>query len=386
MPITLVTGANGHGKGQWAIREILRLQDINDKREKEGKSRRIIYTNIHGINEQGRPKLKDCQKIPDDKIFFGKQDDPENPPPDGYFLPPIGSVFMYDEAQEIDWIKQKSGALSSDIRVKSLEKHRHSGLDIYFITQSPNYIHSHIIGLVSPHIYLERPLNQPFSNVFIFNKPQAKPETATKKADDQNVISLGSKYGKYYKSSSEHNMKAKFPLKIKLLLGFFVLCIAYTLWSYSKTDNYKNNQVKQQTTVTQPEVELEKPASAVQSTDVIQQQQLLEQQQKIELLQTELQLYKERLTPTYQVESKNAEIRVAGAISFNNKCTAYNTYGDLLNLSESECKSYLNDAGKILRKRQTTVEPIQLPQTNQVAGNSSINVDSLKSTITERPI
>ena len=52
MPIFLVTGANGHGKGQWAIREILRLQDENDKREKEGKPRRPIYTNIHGINEE----------------------------------------------------------------------------------------------------------------------------------------------------------------------------------------------------------------------------------------------------------------------------------------------------------------------------------------------
>ena len=77
MPIFLVTGANGHGKGQWAIREILRLQDENDKREKQGKPRRPIYTNIHGINEKPQKPLKDCQKIPSDKVFFGKQDNPD---------------------------------------------------------------------------------------------------------------------------------------------------------------------------------------------------------------------------------------------------------------------------------------------------------------------
>lgn len=378
MPIILVTAANGHGKGQWAIREILRLQDENDKREKLGKSRRIIYTNIHGINEDKRPKLKDCQPIPDDKIFFGKQDDPEHPPPEGYFLPPIGSVFMYDEAQEIDWIKQKSGALSSDIRVKSLEKHRHAGLDIYFITQSPNYIHSHIIGLVSPHIYLERPLGQPFSNVFTFNKPQAKPENSTKKADDQSVITLSKKYGKYYKSSAEHNMKAKFPLKIKLLLGFLALCILYTFWNYTKTSKYKESQEKKEvTSVSTAPTSATSATSATAPTSSVSATQLLEQQQQIELLKAENQMYKDRLTVTYQIESRNPELRVGGVMIANHKCKAYNSFGDLLTMSQVECKSYL---GKLLKSRQSNpiLEPMQISQTNQVVDDKSSKVEPIK--------
>lgn len=384
MPIILVTAANGHGKGQWAIREILRLQDENDKREKQGKPRRIIYTNIHGINEDGRPKLKDCHPIPDDKIFFGKQDDPEHPPPEGYFLPPIGSVFMYDEAQEIDWIKQKSGALSNDIRVKSLEKHRHAGLDIYFITQSPNYIHSHIFGLVSPHIYLERPLGQPFSNVFTFNKPQPKPENSTKKADDQSVITLSKKYGKYYKSSAEHNMKGKFPLKIKLLLGFLVLCILYTLFNYTKTKKYKESQAPQ----AQQAVSATAPTSSTSvtaPTSATAQTQLLEQEHQIELLKAENQMYKDRLTVTYQVEAKNAELRVAGVYSGHGVCRAYNTYGDLLTMPQVECKTYLSQVGKMLRARQTNpiIEPAQIPQTTQVVDEKSAKVEPIKPTVSQ---
>ncbi|STZ55662.1 Uncharacterised protein [Moraxella lacunata] len=80
MPIILVTGANGHGKGQFAIREILRLQDENDKLEKQGKPRRQIYANIHGINQDGATPLKDVLPIPSEKIFFGKQDNPDDPP------------------------------------------------------------------------------------------------------------------------------------------------------------------------------------------------------------------------------------------------------------------------------------------------------------------
>ena len=366
MPIILVTAANGHGKGQWAVREILRLQDENDKREKEGKPRRPIYTNIHGINEDDRPPLKDCKPIPDDKIFFGKQDDPEHPPPDGYFLPPIGSVFMYDEAQEVDWIKQKSGALSNDIRVKSLEKHRHAGLDIYFITQSPNYIHSHIYGLVSPHIYLERPLGQPFSNVFTFNKPQKNPESATKKADDQQMITLGEKYGKYYKSSAEHNMKAKFPLKIKLLIGFFALCVIWTLYSYSKSGIKKKYEAQETQQTASTPAQTQQTASTPAQT--ISQEQIAEQQRQIELLKAEAQMYKDRLSVTYQVEANNADLRVAGVAVIKGKCKAFNSYGDLLNLSQIECKSYISEAGKILRNRQfqPSVEPVSLPQTSQV--------------------
>ena len=192
MPITLITGANGHGKGQVIIKEILRLQDENDKLEKQGKPRRRIFANIHGVNEPPQKQLKDVQKSLPIKFSLVSKIKRicRHHLIVGYQMSVIFS-FMTNVKILID--KTKAGALSNDIRVTSMEEHRHWGLDIYLLTQSPNYIHSHIFGLVSPHWYVERPLGVPFTNVFIFNKAQNTPESPTVKnrADDQKQIILG---------------------------------------------------------------------------------------------------------------------------------------------------------------------------------------------------
>ena len=86
--------------------------------------------------------------------------------------------------------------------------------------------------------------------------------------------------------------------------------------------------------------------------DRISQEQIAEQQRQIELLKAEAQMYKDRLSVTYQVEANNADLRVAGVAVIKGKCKAFNSYGDLLNLSQIECKSYISEAGKILRNRQ----------------------------------
>lgn len=362
MPITLITGANGHGKGQVMIREILRLQEENDKLEKQGKPRRRIFANIHGINTPETKPLKDVKPIPSDKIFFGKQDKPDMPPPKDCWLPDVGDIFIYDECQNIDWVKNKAGALSQDIRVTSLEEHRHWGLDIYFLTQSPNYIHSHIFGLVSPHWYVERPLGIPFTNVFIFNKGQKNPETPVvkKRADDQKQITLGKKYGQYYKSSAEHNMKSTIPLKVKIAVVALALCIAYAFYKYTQTKYYNKDSNKAQAVPTQTN----NPTSSIAVTSspgqTLTEEQIIQTEinkykleNELAIAKAENEMLKARLTPAYQVEVNNPGIRVAGVLVSKGKCKALNTYGDMLTMSQSECRSYLA-TGKMIKNRQNS--------------------------------
>lgn len=344
MPIILINGANGHGKGQLAVKMILDYQKANDDLEKKGSPRRPIFANIHGINDDGVKPLRDVSPIPSDKVFFGKQNNPESPPPDGYFIPPIGAIFIYDEAQKIEWIKQKSGALSNDIRVESLEEHRHAGLDVIFVTQSTNYVHSHITGLVSPHYYVERPLGLATTNVFMFNKFQKTPDAVStrSKADDQFMISLGKKYGQYYKSSEQHNIKRTIPLKLKVMLAVLALCVLFTVWSYSKT-KYANNDV----------VAVAPDASQVVSEKSKAEVDRLSDKMVIDDLQARLamleqQLYDQRLPADYQVTEKNPALRVSGVVDMGDKgCRAFNAYGELLNLSPSECGYYLADSGRV---------------------------------------
>lgn len=367
MPIILITGANGHGKGQFAIKKILELQAENDKREKEGKPRRQIYANIHGINEGSAKPLTDVLPIPSDKIFFGKQDNPNDPPPSDYFIPPIGSIFFYDEAQKEEWVKQKSGALSNDPRVRSLEEHRHAGLDIYFITQSPNYIHSHIFDLVSPHYYVERPLGLKTTNVFMYNKAQKTPQSKTIKAtaDDQFMISLGEKYGQYYKSSSEHNMKSTIPLKLKIALVFFLFIMALLLYKGLQANKHydeRHSEVLSETLPTMPNAVQTNPANSTMSDEA----QLRLDKLKIELetLKIEreineqkhlIELINNHLPDDYMLYKQNESLQVRGVIRKGNTCHAYNTNGDLMTLSLKECSYYLEEYGRVHKGNNANV-------------------------------
>lgn len=339
MPIMLINGANGHGKGQFAIKMILDYQKENDALEKKGEPRRQIFANIHGINQAGATPLKDVSPIPSDKVFFGKQDNPDSPPPEGYFVPPLGSVFFYDEAQKEEWIKQKAGALSNDIRVTSLEEHRHAGLDIIFITQSTNYIHSHITGLVAPHYYVERPLGLATTNVFMFNKFQKTPDAVStrSKADDQFMISLGKKYGQYYKSSAQHNIKRNIPLKAKLAIGALLFCILFTVFKVSQA-----KKVDSAAPVAAADAAVLVPADVPAEVFKSQTDAMLDRIAKLEQ-----ELYEARLPPDYQVTKDNPALRVAGVMSFNGACRAYNANGEFLSLTPAECDYYLAGAGRV---------------------------------------
>lgn len=370
MPIILVTGANGHGKGQFAIREILRIQEENDKLEKQGKPRRQIYANIHGINQGNATPLKDVLPIPSEYIFFGKQDNPDDPPPEGYFVPPLGSVFFYDECQKVDWIKQKAGALSNDIRVRSMEEHRHAGLDIYLITQSPNYVHSHLFDLASPHYYVERALNLPQANVFKYTKSQKSPQSSAikAKADDQFFISLGKKYGQYYQSSAEHNMKTQIPKKLKWAIGILFVLILWTINSWHKAGWQVGTNKKQDEQV-QTQVENTQTNNAVSVdnanpnpvNDVESELKSVQNKHAIEQYNRRIYLIDSQLPKDYEVVKNEPVLQVRGVIKMGDSCKAYNSYGDLMTLSKKECEYYLKESGRVHKSISNNQVPVQTP-------------------------
>lgn len=342
MPIILINGANGHGKGQLAIKMILDYEKANDALEKEGQPRRPIFANIYGINEDGNKPLKDVSPIPSDKVFFGKQDDPLKPPPEGYFIPPIGSIFFYDEAQDIEWSKRSRNALSDDPRVTSLETHRHAGLDVIFLTQSTNYIHSHITGLVAPHYYVERPLGLATTNVFMFNKFQKSPDSVTtrSKADDHFMIKLGKKYGQYYKSSAQNNIKANIPLKAKILVSVFVLILIYTAYSFYKGSKAKEQKEAKKASDVAAEVVNNPsmpnvPVSPTASPDGLTPSNLLN-----------------KYLPSIVSETAYYEdIRSAMVIESSSDCKVLNKYGERLNISTQDCFDMSSDPTLIPRSR-----------------------------------
>lgn len=238
--ITLITAVPGNGKTHKAIDLLLQCISDNEKLIKKGLDPRPIFCDIAGINSPDRTPLPSVEPIPKQPMYFGADDEEfqkvlkeTNNTKDHYWLPPEGSIFFFDECQRVDWIKNSHGTLSKDVRTRSLETHRHRGLDFYFIAQGANYIHNHIQDLIGRHYHLERPLNMPFANVFMHNAFVSRPQTksAKKGADDHTVLKLSKKLGQYYKSSSQHNMKTTIPKKI---IGIVVLALVFGIYAFSR--------------------------------------------------------------------------------------------------------------------------------------------------------
>lgn len=171
---------------------------------KEG---RPVFTNIDGFDYEGVQKLpanNDWRETPD------------------------GSVVIYDEAQQFDFLQYKGREkLSSDGRVKELEIHRHTGHDIFLVTQSPTFLHNHVLSLVGSHYHLHRAYGRGFADVFLWRYAVTMPDSsgAKNKAESHEKFKPDSKIFDKYKSTTLDTHKLKIPPLYYKLGGFLALVI-----------------------------------------------------------------------------------------------------------------------------------------------------------------
>lgn len=338
--ITLITGVPGNGKTQKAIQLLLQCIAENEKRMKKGEEPRPIFCDIAGINSPECTPLPSIEPIPKRPMYFGADDDEfqtilfqSEKPKDYYWLPPEGSIFFFDECQRVDWIKNTHGTLSKDIRTRSLETHRHRGLDFYLIAQGANYIHNHIQDLIGRHYHVERPLNMGFANVFMHNAFVSRPQTksAKKNADDHTVLKLSKNLGQYYKSSSQHNMKATIPKKI---IGIVALALVFGIYAFSRL-NADDSLIKR---TQSDETELSTPAPNNNQPQINQPAQSVGYHYR------------------YVDYSQNEDMRPAMIIRTETTCYARNARGIPLDLDLETCNFYSDNQQFIPRS------PIQDPE------------------------
>lgn len=172
---------------------------------KEG---RPVYTNIDSFDYDGVQKL------------------PEN---NDWRETPEGSVVIYDEAQQFDFLQYKGREkLSSDGRVKDLEVHRHTGHDIILVTQSPSFLHNHVLSLVGAHYHCHRAYGRSFADVFLWRYAVTMPDStgAKNKAESHEKFKPDSKIFDKYKSTTLDTHKLKIPPLYYKLGGFLILVLA----------------------------------------------------------------------------------------------------------------------------------------------------------------
>lgn len=177
--ITLITGVPGGGKTLKTVDLVLKELDHG----------RAVYTNISGFS--------DSRALP---------------APDDWRDTPEGSLVVYDEAQKIFPSSAKVG-VSDDARIRALETHRHTGHDIFFVTQDPALIHLNVRKLVGRHIHLHRAMGLRRATVYTWDFAVTSPNSRVeqKRADSNNWFYPKSLFSKY-QSATKHTHKFQLPV------------------------------------------------------------------------------------------------------------------------------------------------------------------------------
>jgi zona occludens toxin len=297
--IILITGTPGSGKSLYAVSRIVKWL-------KEG---RTVYSDIDGLC------VENVETSPND-----------------WRTTPHGSVVIYDEAQQNDIFKKTKGVLSENQIIKDFEIHRHTGHDIVFITQSPKFLHSHILELVGEHYHLHRPYGASVANIYMWRMAQLNANTKTAKSmvETTKLFNYDKNLFKYYKSATQHTHKLRLPSKLVFLIALVLIAPFLIYWYGSKSHILSAKPISQ--TATQKSNDSTKSPNSIDKPDTPQPKILTDGITQAQITKQDL-MYSHNL----QVINYNPLLRVAGVIVSGNSCKAFNSYGEQLNLPYNDC-------------------------------------------------
>ena len=372
MAIDLITGQPRNGKTQRVMPMLFDIQKQNDKRESRGEPRLPIYIDVEGINADDTSThfvdaITDFER---EKIWFGEYDDPAKP--NGYWCPPYGSYFFFDECHKREWVKDAHGSVSKNPTTISLNEHGHAGHTIVLITQFPQYIHTHIRGLIAQHWHVKRKMGTRWARVYKFDEFKLSPrsETVIKDAFEVENFFFKKKWENAYKSASAHEQqKIKVPMILALPI-FALILIAGVVW-YTAKDIFVFAETTETETVKNPIDDLK-----------AQNQQQLEQINKIRF---ELEELKAKYLPKHIAElAEHEDVRPAMIISSSEHCRVYNSHGEALIIADGLCRMMNEYPSMIPKSRQAQRVSDTVPQPSQTFGigdnkNNNVQVEQFES-------
>ena len=197
--IVLVTGTPGSGKTLFVVSKILELQKQFPDRK--------IYADIDGLLIDG------VEQSPDD-----------------WRTTPDNSIVIYDEAQQHERFRAGTQANKDEI-VQKLQVHRHTGHDIWFITQSPRFLNAFVLDLVGEHYHLHRPYGAKLASVYYWRSVRKQPQSLASRelAENEFLFKYPKELFDVYKSATQHNVKLKIPKKLWLVVAAIVLILGFVL-------------------------------------------------------------------------------------------------------------------------------------------------------------
>ena len=204
----LITGKPGSGKTSHALDFVL-----HDPRFKtpEGSARPVYY-----------------RGIPDVTVPWHELTDEETEVWHEHL--PVGAVLVVDEAQEIWRVRAPSKPVPPGLI--ALEKHRHSGWDVIFISQDPSLLDQHARKICNEHFHYSRPFGAPFAIQYHAgsgyvdpgNKSALAGTVQTKKGMPKRVFGL-------YKSAEVHTHKFR-PPRVIFFLPVLAIVVGLLFWRF----------------------------------------------------------------------------------------------------------------------------------------------------------
>jgi zona occludens toxin len=137
---------------------------------------------------------------------------------------PSGALILIDECQ--DFFPPKSNSATRPKHYSKFQTHRHSGHDVYLVTQDPLFLDYQVRCLAGNHVHLYRPFASKYivryehDAIFQINNGEDK-----KKCRRSTIKRDSNFYGVYW-SADEHTHKAKIPKKIFIFIPFLILFLS----------------------------------------------------------------------------------------------------------------------------------------------------------------
>lgn len=207
--ITLITGTPGSGKTAYAVKMLDELVS--------GDPRPVFVMGIPDLQipHEVAPPLSEWTRREPSK------EDPSVT--EALFNFPDGALIIIDECQKV--YRPRGTASKVPDHVEALEKHRHSGLDFWLITQSPKLIDMNVRQLVGKHIHLR----STWRGRKLYEWPEAtstESTTALSQAATRPYRLPKSIYGKYKSASLHVKQTRRLPLSVFVL----VACLVGLVW------------------------------------------------------------------------------------------------------------------------------------------------------------
>lgn len=229
--LTLITGVPGSAKTLLAVSYIEKQVLINRDPKTKPEDIRPIFSDIDGID------------FGDDVIVVDKDHD--------WRTTPDGSMIFYDEAHK-RWPSTGKTGRSDDETCRDLDEHRHTGHDLFAITQWPTKIHHELRTNVNRHFHVVRTMGAELATIYEWNQAQSSPDRRDiKDSADSRSFRYPKRLYKHYKSATIHTHKFKFPTKMKVVLVAIFGLSGITVYAASvmvsggepKSFNTENTQI-----------------------------------------------------------------------------------------------------------------------------------------------